>query len=58
MSWLRHIILPALRHPLIALTGFREATTSNGLTFDDDPYSDRSVAYDVGRNLRLLGGDA
>ena len=54
MRWfiLLRFLRPALRHLPITLAGYREATCSNGLTFDDDPYSDRSVAYDVGRTLR------
>lgn len=42
----------ALRHPRIAHLGFSEGDGDLGLTFDDDPYSARSVAYDVGRTLR------
>lgn len=54
MRWLilLRFIRPTIRHPVIAVTGFQEGTCSNGVTFDDDPYSDRSVAYDVGRTLR------
>lgn len=42
----------ALRHPAIALLGFREGNGDVGMTYDDDPESPRSVAYDVGRTLR------
>lgn len=41
----------ALRHPRIALAGFKEGWGDLGLTFGD-PYTSRSVAYDVGRTLR------
>lgn len=44
----------AVRHPRIFVLGFREAH-GDGMTYDDDPWSARSVAYDLGRNLRLLG---
>lgn len=54
MRWLILLrFLPlAVRHLPITVAGFQEATCSNGVTFDDDPYSDRSVAYDVGRTIR------
>lgn len=42
----------AVRHPRIALLGFREGRGDSGMTYDGDPSSDRSVAYDVGRTLR------
>lgn len=42
----------AVRHPRIAAQGYREGWSGFGLTFDDDPESPRSVAYDVGRTLR------
>lgn len=42
----------ALRHPRIALLGFREGRGEMGMTYDDDPCSPRSVAYDVGRTIR------
>lgn len=45
---------PVAAHPRIAATGFAEGTGDLGLTFDDDPYSPRSVSYDVGRTLRRL----
>jgi hypothetical protein len=45
----------ALRHPRIFALGFSEARTSSGLTFDNDPWSARSTAYDLGRDLRLWG---
>jgi hypothetical protein len=34
------------------LLGFREGLGDMGLTFDDDPSSRLSVAYDRGRSLR------
>lgn len=33
------------------ILGFREAGSDLGMTYDDDPESSRSVAYDHGRNL-------
>jgi hypothetical protein len=56
-SILRHprLILLALRHRTIFALGWHEAHTSDGLTFDDDPSSDRSMAYDAGRDLRRWG---
>jgi hypothetical protein len=33
------------------LRGFVEFRSSLGMTYDDDPYSPRSVAYDRGRDL-------
>jgi hypothetical protein len=45
--------LPALLlHPRVALLGYREGLDSMGMTYDDDPESPRSTAYDVGRTLR------
>lgn len=41
----------ALRHPRIAWLGFCEGHGDLGLTFGD-PYTSRSVAYDVGRTIR------
>ena len=41
----------SIRHPLVFLMGLREATGDFGMTYDDDPESPRSVAYDMGRNL-------
>ncbi len=48
-------LLYALRHLKITLVGFREGRGDLGLTFDDDPSAPRSVAYDVGRNIRRRG---
>ncbi len=42
----------ALRHPTVAWLGFREGRGDLGMTYDDDPESPRSVAYDVGRTVR------
>ena len=50
-------MLNALRHLRLALLGWREAFDSNGQTFDRDPYSPRSRAYDFGRRLRRRGLD-
>lgn len=41
----------AFHHPAILAIGFREGR-GDGMTYDDDPTSPRSVAYDVGRTLR------
>lgn len=32
--------------------GYAEGDGDVGMTYDDDPGSDRSVAYDLGRSLR------
>ena len=34
------------------ILGFREGTGNVGMTYDDDPWSPRSRAYDYGRYLR------
>lgn len=39
-------------HPAVFAWGFDEGLDSMGCTFDDDPESPRSVAYDLGRSLR------
>jgi hypothetical protein len=49
------LILRVLRFPRIALLGWREANSSDGRTYDDDPWSARSEAYDTGRDLRRWG---
>ena len=49
------LIRYVLRYPRVFALGWREAHTSNGATYDDDPWSPRSQAYDAGRDLRLLG---
>lgn len=56
-SVFRHprLIARAIRHPRIFALGFSEATSSNGRTYDDDPSSPRSEAYDTGRDLRRWG---
>lgn len=33
------------------LLGYSEARGEMGMTYDDDPWSDRSMAYDLGRTL-------
>lgn len=33
--------------------GFDEGLDGMGMTYDDDPTSPRSTAYDLGRSLRL-----
>lgn len=56
-SLIRHprLIRYVLRFPRIFALGWSEAKSSNGCTYDNDPGSPRSMAYDVGRDLRLLG---
>ena len=39
------------RHPRISALGAREYTDSTGRTYDGDPDSPRSRAYDSGREL-------
>ena len=39
-------------HPLEFAWGFDEGDEAMGVTFDNDPESPRSVAYDLGRSLR------
>jgi hypothetical protein len=39
-------------HPAEFALGYDEGLDSMGMTYDDDPGSDRSVAYDLGRSLR------
>lgn len=55
-SIIRHpsLVLVAVRHWRHARLGWREAY-GDGQTFDDDPWSSRSMAYDVGRDLRRWG---
>jgi hypothetical protein len=55
-SIFRHprLILLALRHWRISLIGWHEAH-GEGRTYDDDPQSARSEAYDTGRDLRRWG---
>lgn len=56
-SIIRHpwLILPALRHWREFLLGFREGAGDMGMTYDDDPESPRSLAYDAGRDVRRMG---
>lgn len=58
-SLIRHprLILRALRHPRTFARGFAEGRGDVGMTYDDDPTSPRSEAYDTGRDLRRLGGE-
>lgn len=51
---LRHLG-DVIAHPATAIQGFAEGPGDLGVTYDDDAYSPRSVAYDVGRNLRRWG---
>lgn len=44
-----------LQHPRIFALGWREAHSDIGMTYDNDPSSARSEAYDVGRDLRKWG---
>lgn len=55
-SVFRHplLIVNALRHLSEFRLGWREAY-GDGRTYDDDPRSPRSEAYDTGRDLRLWG---
>jgi len=56
-SVLRHpyLLSKMTRHPAVAFLGFREGRGDAGLTYDNDPGSDRSLAYDAGRDLRRWG---
>lgn len=56
-SLLRHPLLArhVVAHPLIFALGWAEAYGGSGVTYDDDPWSSRSLAYDCGRDLRLWG---
>lgn len=51
-SYILRFLLSALKHPAVALLGFREGRGDMGMTYDNDPGSPRSVAYDVGRTIR------
>lgn len=44
----------AIAHPRAFLEGFRNALTSNGVTYSD-PSTSLSIAYDLGRDLRKGG---
>lgn len=46
----RRFVLARIMHPRIYRLGISEAHSSLGMTYDDDPESPRSVAYDLGRN--------
>jgi hypothetical protein len=48
------LILNALRHRAEFRIGWVEAY-GDGRTYDGDPWSDRSEAYDTGRDLRRWG---
>jgi hypothetical protein len=56
-SVIRHprLLRYVLRHPRVFALGWTEANSSNGQTFDGDPESARSSAYDTGRDLRRFG---
>jgi hypothetical protein len=43
--------LAIVRHPAIFVQGIRESGSSFGMTYDDDPESRKSRAYDSGRNV-------
>jgi hypothetical protein len=55
-SIVRHprLILNALRHRQEFRLGWDEAY-GDGRTYDEDPWSPRSQAYDTGRDLRRMG---
>jgi hypothetical protein len=44
-------------HPAEFALGYAEGDGDVGMTYDDDPGSDRSLAYDLGRSLRQGRGD-
>lgn len=44
----------AAYHPLIAFRGAREFRSGFGLTYDNDPWSAKSEAYDSGREIAHL----
>lgn len=47
--------LDILRHPDAFVLGLAESAGDVGVTYDDDPESPRSVAYDLGRGLGKAG---
>jgi hypothetical protein len=49
------VLRVACRHPRIFALGFSEGSGGIGMTYDDDPWSPRSFAYDAGRDLRRWG---
>lgn len=54
----RHVwycLRAAARHPRVALLGAREFRWSSGVTYDGDPTSPRSEAYDSGCELAHIG---
>jgi hypothetical protein len=55
-SIFRHpkLLFVALRNWSIFRLGWQEAY-GDGRTYDDDPSSNRSLAYDTGRDLRRWG---
>jgi hypothetical protein len=56
-SIIRHpyLIVHAIRHFSLFRLGWSEAFDTDGQTFDNDPWSPRSLAYDSGRDLRWGG---
>lgn len=38
-------------HPEEFMLGYEESEDAFGMTYDDDPMSDRSMAYDFGRSV-------
>jgi hypothetical protein len=55
-SIIRHprLILRAIRHPRTFALGWAEAY-GDGRTYNNDPWSPLSEAYDTGRDLRRMG---
>lgn len=56
MKVIRYVMLHlnALRYPRIFALGWRESAGDCGMTYDDNPDSPRSSAYDLGRNDRRM----
>lgn len=46
------MIRALLTHPIIFIRGYLEGRSTVGITYDNDPWSPRSMAYDYGRTLR------
>ena len=46
------------RYPVEFCRGFAEGLLSTGITYDDNPESDRSMAYDMGRTLREVAEES
>lgn len=55
LFWHPWLIPVALRNWSEFRLGWQEARSGSGITYDDDPWCDRSLAYDAGRDLRLWG---